>query len=85
MKKVYLIPLFLFLTCFALGKAPPNPNLPVGLLAYPIVEKAWAFKGDGSYHVAYEIFLSNMSHQKLTLKTLTVNGENYDRSTLKTN
>ncbi len=72
MKRVFFL---LFLFCFGsftVWGDDPYENLPQALIVYPLEDKNHLFKGDGQYHLVYELFVSNFSSEPITLKSLTL-------------
>lgn len=76
MKRVFCI-LLLLAAGFHLEGSDPYANLPKPLIIHPLTEEAQVFKGNGSYHLAYELYVSNFSSKKITLSSLTLRGKNY--------
>lgn len=79
MKRVFLGFLLILSGGAYLSGSNPYVNLPPNLIVYPLTEKAQVFKGNGEYHLAYELLLNNFSAHELHLSALTLKGKDFQK------
>ncbi|HVA69170.1 MAG TPA: M23 family metallopeptidase [Candidatus Binataceae bacterium] len=60
--------------------ADSSAGPPLRLAVRPSVAAAIPFKGDGKFHAAYELYLTNLDHRKLRLTAMRVFAANPDAS-----